>query len=234
MPLVGQKAPEWSRAASVNGDEKVIRSLDLEGRWYVLCWDPQDFTFVCPTEINGLQRLLEDFEDDGVVVIGASTDTFRTHAAWFDDRETFPHGVIHPVLADPDHTVSRAFGVIKEDEGVAYLATVVVDDRGMVRSTAVNDLSVGRSPHEVLRTVQALLSGGLCGADWTRGRPSSAASSARGAGPTGRRPPDPAPRVAAPRARTRAPTLGHPRRERRIISQPSQPRVARPRNRPDL
>jgi len=43
------------------------------------------------------------------------------------------------------------------------------DDKGIVRSVAVNDLSVGRSPQEVLRTVQALQSGGLCGADWKKG-----------------------------------------------------------------
>jgi len=28
---------------------------------------------------------------------------------------------------------------------------------------------VGRSPREVLRTAQALQSGGLCGADWKKG-----------------------------------------------------------------
>ncbi|MEE3365637.1 MAG: hypothetical protein VX304_08315 [Planctomycetota bacterium] len=36
-------------------------------------------------------------------------------------------------------------------------------------SACVNDLGVGRSPSEVLRTVQALQSGGLCGADWKKG-----------------------------------------------------------------
>jgi peroxiredoxin (alkyl hydroperoxide reductase subunit C) len=65
--------------------------------------------------------------------------------------------------------VSKAFGVLKEDQGVAYRATVVVDDKGIVRAVSVNDLSVGRSPGEVLRQVQALQSGGLCGADWKKG-----------------------------------------------------------------
>ena len=35
--------------------------------------------------------------------------------------------------------------------------------------TTVNDTAVGRSPKEVLRTAQALQSGGLCGADWKKG-----------------------------------------------------------------
>ena len=46
---------------------------------------------------------------------------------------------------------------------------MIVDDKGIVRSISINDLPVGRSPHEVLRTVQALQSGGLCGADWKKG-----------------------------------------------------------------
>ena len=44
-----------------------------------------------------------------------------------------------------------------------------VDDTGTVRSLSANDLSAGRSPAEVLRTVQALRSGGLCSADWNQG-----------------------------------------------------------------
>jgi peroxiredoxin (alkyl hydroperoxide reductase subunit C) len=73
------------------------------------------------------------------------------------------------VLADTNHAVSRAFGVLEEDQGIAYRASVIVDDEGIVRAYHVNDMQVGRSPREVLRTVQALQSGGLCGADWKKG-----------------------------------------------------------------
>ncbi|MCP5120332.1 MAG: peroxiredoxin, partial [bacterium] len=48
-------------------------------------------------------------------------------------------------------------------------ATIIVDDKGIVRSYNVNDTEVGRSPAEALRTVQAFQSGGLCGADWHTG-----------------------------------------------------------------
>jgi peroxiredoxin (alkyl hydroperoxide reductase subunit C) len=169
MSLVGQRAPEWSAVAHVNGEEKRIGSADLAGRWYVLYWYPMDFTFVCPTEIKGFQKLLGDFADERVAVIGASTDSFFTHKAWFADRQTFPEPITHPIAADTSHSLSRAFGVLKEDQGVAFRATAIVDDKGVVRSMSVNDLSVGRSPQEVLRTVQALLSGGLCAAGWKKG-----------------------------------------------------------------
>ncbi len=170
MSMIGKKAPEWSAPAYVNGEEKVISSADLAGKWYILYWYPLDFTFVCPTEIKGFQELLGDFADDGVAVIGASTDSFFSHKAWFADRATFPQVITHPVLADTSHAVTRAFDVLKDDLGVGFRATVIVDPDGVVRSVSVNDLSVGRSPKEVLRTLQALQSGGLCGADWSKGK----------------------------------------------------------------
>lgn len=167
--LIGQPEPGWKATAYVGGEEVQIEKKQYEGKWHVLYWYPLDFTFVCPTEIKGFQEKLEDFRDDGIEVIGASTDSFFSHKAWFADRKIFPQEITHPVIADTNHVVSRAFGVLKEDQGVAYRATVIVDDQGIVRSVSVNDLSVGRSPAEVLRTVQAFQSGGLCGADWHKG-----------------------------------------------------------------
>ncbi|MGF1511520.1 MAG: peroxiredoxin [Myxococcota bacterium] len=169
MTMIGQKAPNWTAQAYVNGEDKTLSSKDYEGKWHVLYWYPLDFTFVCPTEIRGFQALADDFKDDGIEVIGASTDSFFSHKAWFADKNTFKETITHPVLADTNHEVSRAFGVLKEDQGIAFRATVIVDDKGIIRSHSVNDLSVGRSPAEVLRTVQALQSGGMCGADWKKG-----------------------------------------------------------------
>lgn len=167
--MIGKQAPEWTSSAYVNGEEKTLSSKDLAGKWYVLYWYPLDFTFVCPTEIKGFQSLLEEFEDDGITVIGASTDSFHSHKAWFKDRDTFPDEITHPVLADTNHEVSRAFGVLKEDAGIAYRGTVIVDDKGVVRAISINDTEVGRNPSEVLRTVQAFQAGGLCGAEWKKG-----------------------------------------------------------------
>jgi alkyl hydroperoxide reductase subunit AhpC len=169
MSLIGQQEPDWKAAAYANGEQKVIGRDDYKGKWHVLYWYPLDFTFVCPTEIKGFQELIDDFKDDKTEVIGVSTDSFFSHKNWFADRKTFPKEITHPVIADTNHAVSRAFGVLKEDQGIAFRATVVVDDKGIIRSVSVNDLSVGRSPKEILRTVQALQSGGLCGADWKKG-----------------------------------------------------------------
>jgi peroxiredoxin (alkyl hydroperoxide reductase subunit C) len=169
MSLIGTRAPAWSGVAYHKGEQRPLSSLDFAGRWHVLYWYPLDFTFVCPTEIRGFQEHLQDFADDKIDVIGVSTDSFYSHQAWFADRKTFPQEITHPVLADTNHSISRAFGVLKEDAGIAYRASVIVDDQGIIRAYHVNDTTVGRSPREVLRTAQALQSGGLCGADWQKG-----------------------------------------------------------------
>jgi alkyl hydroperoxide reductase subunit AhpC len=169
MSLIGKKAPDWNGVAYVAGERKRLSAGDFDGQWYVLYFYPADFTFVCPTEITGFEELLTDFEDDEVAIIGASTDSFFCHRAWFSDGKVFETPITHPVLADASHEVSRAFDVLKEGEGIAYRATVIVDDGGVVRSVSVNDTEVGRSPTEVLRAVQAFQSGGLCGADWQKG-----------------------------------------------------------------
>jgi peroxiredoxin (alkyl hydroperoxide reductase subunit C) len=170
MSMIGQPEPAWKAVAYEKGEQRTLSNADYKGKWHVLYWYPLDFTFVCPTEIKGFQELLREFADEGVSVIGVSTDSFYSHKNWFADRTTFPQEITHPVIADTNHGVSRAFGVLKEDQGVAFRATIVVDDKGIVRAVAVNDLSVGRSPREVLRTVQALRAGGLCGADWKKGQ----------------------------------------------------------------
>jgi peroxiredoxin (alkyl hydroperoxide reductase subunit C) len=169
MSLVGKKEPDWEGVAYYKGEQKKVSSKDFAGRWHVLYWYPLDFTFVCPTEIRGFQEHLTEFSDDKIEVLGVSTDSFFSHKAWFSDRKTFPQEITHPIIADTNHSVSRAFGVLEEDAGIAYRASVVIDDKGIVRAYHVNDTQVGRSPKEILRTVQALQSGGLCGADWKKG-----------------------------------------------------------------
>jgi peroxiredoxin (alkyl hydroperoxide reductase subunit C) len=169
MSLIGTQAPVWSGTAYLNGEQRPLASKDFNGKWHVLYWYPLDFTWVCPTEIRGFQALLGDFYRDGIEVIGISTDSFYSHHAWFRDRQTFPEEITHPVLADTNHSISRAFDVLKEQAGIAFRATVIVDDGGVVRSQSINDLKVGRSPEEVLRTVQALQSGEFCPANWSKG-----------------------------------------------------------------
>ena len=167
--MILQKAPSWSAEAYHNGEKVKISSADYEGKWYVLYWYPLDFTLICPTEIREFQRLQTAFEREGTAVIGCSTDSFYSHRAWLAETPTFFKPITHPVIADTSHEVTRAFGMLYEAKGIAFRGTVVVDDSGVVRAFAANDTTVGRNPSEVLRTVEALRAGGVCGVNWKKG-----------------------------------------------------------------
>jgi peroxiredoxin (alkyl hydroperoxide reductase subunit C) len=140
---------------------------DHRGKWIVLFFYPRDFTFICPTEIVAYGSMQDQFENEGAVLLGASTDSFYSHKAWFESEERL-RGVRYPVLADTSQQFTRAFGILLED-GAALRGTYIVDPEGRLRHMSVNDLDVGRNVEEPLRILQALRCGQLCPAAWRPG-----------------------------------------------------------------
>jgi alkyl hydroperoxide reductase subunit AhpC len=102
-------------------------------------------------------------------VIGCSTDSWHSHNAWFKDETIFPGGVNHNVIADCTQDITRDFGMRNDAVGCSFRGTVLVDDEGKVQMWSINNMDAGRSPAEVLRTAQATMAGGLCGANWKKG-----------------------------------------------------------------
>merc|ERR1712083_926595 len=105
-----------------------------------------DFTFVCPTEIIAFSEAASTFSKSNCAVIAASTDSCFSHLAWTNQsRKEGGLGEMKiPILADTTHAVAKAYGCLKEDEGIAFRGLYIIDD-----------LPVGRSVDETLRLVQA-------------------------------------------------------------------------------
>jgi peroxiredoxin (alkyl hydroperoxide reductase subunit C) len=172
--LVGLPAPAFEMESTKNLetlDEKVSLA-DYEGRWLVLFFYPLDFTFVCPTEITALSDRYEEFSDLDCDILGVSTDSKYSHRAWIHtSRDDNGLGEIkYPLGADTTHSVSRDYGVLLEDEGIALRGLFIIDPEGIVRYQVVTDNNIGRSVDETLRVLEALQTGGLCGADWKPGQ----------------------------------------------------------------
>jgi len=168
---IGQPAPDfqadaWIRGA--HGPRKVALS-EYRGKWVVLFFYPRDFTFICPTEIASFGALQPAFQREDAVVIGASTDSFFTHKAWFESDPRL-QGIDFPVLADTSQQVSREFNVLLAD-GAALRGTFIIDPEGIMRHITVNELDVGRNVDETLRVLQALRIGELCPVGWRPGQP---------------------------------------------------------------
>lgn len=78
-------------------------------------------------------------------------------------------GVNYPLLSDDKKTVSRAYNVLDEREGVCLRATFIINPAGDVSYLVVSHTNVGRSVEETLRVLKALRTERLCPSDWKPG-----------------------------------------------------------------
>ena len=174
MSLINTTIKPFQATAFVDGDFSDISEADLHGHWSVVFFYPADFTFVCPTELGDLADHYDELQSLGVEVYAVSTDTHFTHKAWHDSSETVRR-VQFPMVGDPTGTISRNFGVMLEDEGLALRGTFVVDPEGRIKVAELHDLGIGRAASELVRKVQAAQyvaehDGEVCPAGWRPGR----------------------------------------------------------------
>jgi len=176
MSLVGKPAPDFTADAAFPGDTpagpvKSISLSDYRGKWLIFFWYPLDFTFICPTEIVALSDRLDELNEMGAEVLGASTDSVYSHRAWMRTPRTDSgiEGTAYPIIADMTQQIAADYGVLIEDKGIALRGLFIIDPAGVVQHSTINALNVGRNVDEVIRTLQALQSGGLCAANWKPG-----------------------------------------------------------------
>jgi peroxiredoxin (alkyl hydroperoxide reductase subunit C) len=172
MSGIGQKFPEFSLTGVVSSDPakafEPFTHASFPDKWRVVFFWPKDFTFVCPTEIAAFGRLEKEFRARDAQLLGVSVDSEYVHLAWRRDREELKN-LPFPMLADIKRELSGALGVLDPQAGVAQRATYIVDPEGVIRFVYVTDLSVGRSPEEVLRVLDALQTDELCPCNWQKG-----------------------------------------------------------------
>ena len=111
--LVGKKAPLFEADAVVNGGEFVEKfSLDqyIGKKYVIFFFYPLDFTFVCPTEITGFSKRLEEFKAINAEVLGGSTDSVHSHKAWLKDLGDLNF----PLFSDITRKMAEDYGVLIE------------------------------------------------------------------------------------------------------------------------
>tara|TARA_B100000579_G_C22636778_1_gene759435 strand:+ start:300 stop:821 length:522 start_codon:yes stop_codon:yes gene_type:complete len=168
MLSVGDKFPAFS-LQGIDEKNEFVRVEVNEGftphkkSWSVVYFYPKDFTFICPTEIAGMDILTEHAN-----VIGISGDNEFCKLAWKQDNLTIGN-INHTLAADCGLGLSHKLGIVNEEEGVPYRATFIFDKNRTVQHVSVNALDTGRNANEVLRTLKALQAGGLTGCEWNEG-----------------------------------------------------------------
>ena len=173
MSMINKEVSDFSVQAYQNGEFKTVTKADILGKWSVFFFYPADFTFVCPTELEDLQNRYADFCAVGCEIYAVSTDSHFVHKAWHDASESI-RKIKYPMLADPTGALSRSFGVMIEEEGMAYRGTFLVNPEGKIKLAEIQDNSIGRNADELLRKVEAAHfvathDGEVCPAKWKKG-----------------------------------------------------------------
>ena len=173
--MVRQVMPEFTMDAfdSATGHFKKVSDKDYKGKWTVICFYPADFTFVCPTEIAAMNAKYDDFKKMGVEILAVSVDSKFSHKR-FVESEPILKGLKLTLGADSNQEVSRAFGVLVEEEGVALRGRFLFNADGICVAQEVQADSVGRNVNEFLRQVEAwqyaTKTGEGCPAGWRPGK----------------------------------------------------------------
>jgi peroxiredoxin Q/BCP len=128
----GEPAPEFTLA----DEEGRMHSLsDYSGKPVVLYFYPKDDTPGCTKEACGFRDDYSAYEEAGVVILGVSPDTSKSHAK-FKTKYELPF----TLLADPDHDVLKLYGVWgqkksfgREYEGVFRTTFLIGEDGKILR-----------------------------------------------------------------------------------------------------
>ncbi|CAG7890486.1 unnamed protein product [Brassica rapa] len=160
LPLVGNKAPDFEAEAVFDQEFIKVKLSEYIGKKYViLFFYPLDFTFVCPTEITAFSDRYAEFEKLNTEVLGVSVDSVFSHLAWVQtDRKSGGLGDLnYPLISDVTKSISKSFGVLIHDQqGIALRGLFIIDKEGVIQHSTINNLGIGRSVDETMRTLQAL------------------------------------------------------------------------------
>jgi NADH-dependent peroxiredoxin subunit C len=178
MSLINTSVPPFAlhgyrRKAGEAGKFVEVSQDTLKDRWSVLVFYPADFTFVCPTELEDLAEHQAEFDQLNVDVYSVSTDTHFTHKAWHDHSSAIGK-ITYTMLADPTGKLTRALGVMIEEEGLALRGTFLINPEGKIQAYEIHDNSIGRDASELLRKIKAAQyvaahPGEVCPAKWHEG-----------------------------------------------------------------
>jgi alkyl hydroperoxide reductase subunit AhpC len=162
---IGDTAPDF--VAQTTDGEIAFHDWIGDG-WAVLFSHPRAFTPVCTTELGYMASIKPEFDSRGVKIIAISTDPVRNSADWSEDiANTQGAAVNYPIIADTDHAVSKAYGMLPPDAGgdptartAAQNATLrnvfVIGPDKKIKLVLIYPMSTGRNFDEILRVIDSL------------------------------------------------------------------------------
>jgi peroxiredoxin Q/BCP len=145
-PQVGDPAPDFT----LEGTDGTFRLSDHLGERVVLLFYPGDETAVCTRQFCSYRDRADDMAELDALVVGISPQDVDSHHSFMAN-----HSLTVPLLADPDRSVARAYGVARG--GVTALvqgvqrAVFIIDEDGIVRHRHVHAIGLDFQTADDLR-----------------------------------------------------------------------------------
>ena len=173
MTLINTQVLPFKTQAYLNGKFIEVSNETLKGKWSVLIFMPAAFTFNCPTEVEDAADNYPEFQKLGAVVYIVTTDTHFSHKVWHDTSPAVGKAKF-PLVGDPTHTLTNAFGVHIPEEGLALRGTFVINPDGIIKTAEVHSNEIARDVKETLRKLKAAVytaahPNEVCPAKWNEG-----------------------------------------------------------------
>ena len=173
MSLINTPVQPFKTTAFHNGEFVEVTDGTLKGKWSVLIFMPAAFTFNCPTEVEDAAANYAEFQKAGAEVYIVTTDTHFSHKVWHETSPAVGKAQF-PLVADPTHQLTRAFGVHIEEEGLALRGTFVIISEGIIETAEIHSNEIARDVSETLRKLKAAQftaanPGQVCPAKWKEG-----------------------------------------------------------------
>ena len=150
MQQIGDKAPEFSGVDELG---QKISLKDFKGKQVVLYFYPKDNTSGCTTEACDFRDSYTRLKKQGVVLLGVSPDTEKSHQN-FKKKFELPF----PLISDTEKVVANAYGVWQEKSmyGRKYMgiirSTFIIDEKGKIKAI-FSKVKVSGHVDEVLKAL---------------------------------------------------------------------------------
>lgn len=173
MSLINTTVQPFRADAFHNGEFVEVTEESLKGHWSVLIFMPAAFTFNCPTEIEDAAENYAEFQKIGAEVYIVTTDTHFSHKVWHETSPAVGKAKF-PLIGDPTHQLTNAFGVHIPEAGLALRGTFVIDPQGVIKTLEIHDNAIARDVSETVRKLKAAKfvaehPNEVCPAKWNEG-----------------------------------------------------------------
>ncbi len=173
MSLINTQVQPFKAQAFHNGKFIEVTEQTLKGHWSAFIFMPAAFTFNCPTEVEDAADNYAEFQKLETQVYIITTDTHFAHKVWHETSPAVGKAKF-PLVGDPTHALTHAFGVHIAEEGLALRGTFLINPEGVIKTAEIHSNEIARDISETLRKLKAAQytaknPGQVCPAKWKEG-----------------------------------------------------------------